>query len=1257
MSGSTMERTLSEAEQKAFQTKVTESLWPYSEIDTELRDRVRDYLIDGADANCLLELDAAYQIEDRKKFFRDRHGALRAADRVDSRTLSGLVQVGKAPPGYFRRLGEFAQRIPEVVQLAQSITDPVQGWLSGVMRFRLLLLGGSVYASNYYYKSDDNSLRMEPLLADLEPDQVASLIAMMLDSAEWDYRHIGRGFINANDWPKVLQAHPRHVSEGLRSAEAQSRAGALEWLHSIKFNFSEVVPTICELAASSSKRVRPLAIKALSEHPEQAVEGLSQLLVDGKSSERCMAAEALMVIDSATAEKLMREALKTEKAKRVRETFELLIDSISSASAEADLDSESVTFDFSPIEMPGGEVPLPAAFGDQLWEQLEAVFEKLQEQYQRELETYNQPDRPAWARKPYRPQNIDKKAYAKALEFISGKLKTKPKLLAHTYHWFHQMPIWSTWTDLTELHLVHVVRFMEMFDMINQHHRVELYFNREDWLEAHRNAQAKPYDLRTLDAAVAAHSRFEPAIIAHSYLRMNNSYRTFLDWGPEAVWPIFAEHIDVLRDAVLGASTQRGDYYVGDRRRTAMKVASMMPRIPVEIENALWSVALGEAKSDRSIARRALAGVKGRLERPLKALRDGKQAIRIAAADMLAELGDAAAIDPLKAALKKEKQEVVKGAMLQAIESLGGDVDEFLGRRKQLLDAKKGLEKKRPKGMEWLNLDSLPKVRWAEDNKPVAQEITKWWAIQSIQFKLPTCGAILRRSMAMCREDDAAALAGHVLADWIAHDTAIRPMEEIVSEATKQAKQLFSGSHADFYKQYYKSEEAYRNRLIAEMQTNFTNSAIGQKGLLAIVSAAGDRDCVKLIDRYIRKFHGHRLAQSKALLETLAWIDDPSATQLLLSLGNRFRTKAIRKRAAELVQELADRQGWTMDQLADRTIPDAGFARELDADGKPIGRAAELMLDYGARTFSVALGDDLQPVITRDDGKRVKSMPSAAKDDDAELVKAAKKEFSAAKKTVKEVVKLQAERFYEAACVQRSWPVNQWRTYLADHPIVGALCRRIVWAARGKDESGVSRLFRPLEDGSLTDVNDDEFTLDESDQVLVAHSSLLDDETEQAWKQHLEDYEVPELFRQFGRQTYRLPENLNKETEIVDFRGHMLTTFRLRGRATKLGWARGDAEDGGAFSCYYKPFRSQGIMATVDFSGSYLPEEDIPAALRELYFVRIKPNDDGASSWNPQKLKLETVPPVLISECYNDVRDMAAEGTGFDPEWQKKGLW
>ncbi len=89
----------------------------------------------------------------------------------------------------------------------------------------------------------------------------------------------------------------------------------------------------------------------------------------------------------------------------------------------------------------------------------------------------------------------------------------------------------------------------------------------------------------------------------------------------------------------------------------------------------------------------------------------------------------------------------------------------------------------------------------------------------------------------------------------------------------------------------------------------------------------------------------------------------------------------------------------------------------------------------------------LQPVIRTAEGKTVKNPPAAGKQDDADKAKAARKAFTDAKKTIKEVVKRQSERLYEALCTQRAWRFEDWRRYLADHPIVGKLCVRLAWAA------------------------------------------------------------------------------------------------------------------------------------------------------------------------------------------------------------------
>ncbi len=1026
MANITQESVLTETQQKAFRMKVKQALLSYDEIGKKLRDRVIEYLVEGGDATCLLELSAAYQDDKRKRFFKQQNGIHRATDRVERKRLLGLLEIDEPAAGYYRRLGEVAGHVPEVSGARFEYDDRCPKWFNDLIGLRQLLS-----ADHFYHHYGGNKLlssfKLKACLADLDAEcPIATMIEMVVNAESTIYTHISRFLRTAGDWGEILSENPSALSDALLAAPAASREATLIWLSERKFDFSPLLPTIAQLAVSNSKKVRPLALNILRKHPEQARNLLSDQLASKVASDRCNAAEALVAIMGEEAEESLREALKNEKGKRVKQTIESLLVGLSDDRSEESSGEAEIAFDLPPIEMPSGELPLPAGFADQLWEQLEAAFAKLDQQYQKQVDAFKSPDRPRWMGKPKKPVYMTKKEFAKVIAYIEGKADNRPSASNWTRQAMFAMPVWSKWTDPSNLHLLHVVRFLNAFQLLEHYHRRMVRIVREEWLETHRSAESEPYGLREVDAAVATLPKSGPGMIAATYLQSNTSWSSFLDWEGDAVWPVFAEHGDVFRDSILGVSHEKNDYYVGERRRAAIRVAGMMPKLPREIENAMWSVALGEGKTDRPAARQALHAADGRAERAIAALGDGKQGIRIAAAEMLGELDDPVAIDALKKALKKEKQEIVKGTMLQAIEKLGGDVDEFLGRRKQLLDAKKGLEKKRPKGMEWVPLDSLPQVRWAEDNKPVANEILQWWVIQSIQFKLPTCGAILRRSMAMCRPDDAAAFAKHVLSVWIGYDTKTPSAEEVLAEATKTAAQHWKGG-GKWLQEYYKTEENYRDQLISQMQNNFLQSAIGQKGLLAIVSAAGDAECVKLIERYIRTYHGHRLAQSKALLETLGWIEDSTAVQVLLSLANRFRTKAIRKRAEEMVRELADRQGWTMDQLADRTIPDAGFARETDEDGNPVGDRAELVLDYGSRKFSVILGDDLQAVITRDDGKSVKSLPSAAKDDDPELVKAAKKEFSAAKKTVKEVVKSQAERLYEAACIGRSWPADDWR--------------------------------------------------------------------------------------------------------------------------------------------------------------------------------------------------------------------------------------
>jgi hypothetical protein len=236
-------------------------------------------------------------------------------------------------------------------------------------------------------------------------------------------------------------------------------------------------------------------------------------------------------------------------------------------------------------------------------------------------------------------------------------------------------------------------------------------------------------------------------------------------------------------------------------------------------------------------------------------------------------------------------------------------------------------------------------------------------------------------------------------------------------------------------------------------------------------------------------------------------------------------------------------------------------------------------------------------------------------------------------------------------CLQRNWKFQDWNAFLHRHPIVGRYCQRLVWAVF--DGEKMTLTFRPLDDGTLSGCQDQEVKVSGDALVRLAHDCNTPSEIGQQWRQHFLDYEVAPLFEQFGKPGYALSQANADSTEIRDFEGHIVEAFKLRARATGLQYVRGPTGDGGWFFDYRKSFPSLGLETVIQFSGNRLPEENEPVALVTLYFSpygQSRPDTDLAEP----KLPLKDVPAVLLSECWNDIRQMAAEGNGYDPEWQKK---
>jgi HEAT repeat protein len=1240
-----------------------------AELDAQVAAAALRYVVDGSDEEVLLTLggmkDAAQALMLSGLSYPQSAQWEKMRNTWKERALVLFPDQGGSPGVWFRLAHVFAAAWNGAGQ-AKPTLPGWPAWLA-VLIDEMITIWWNMHPNAGQGKSPRPLGELEAVLklGDLPNDLLAR---SFLDEQALRAAHRGGGYYSGQvtsvfrGWNEYLSRQLQVIRDALARTDADHRLHVLQTLGQMQYDFAPVVDLLVQLATGTAKTVREAALALLGGHVKVARPHIDKVLAEGDASQRHEAALLLWRLVGRDAAEPLRRHAAQEPSERVKQTIEKLLAVPEAPSTDVE---QALAASLPPLTIALGVVDLPLDAKAGILATFEKAWEHALADYERSLQQWNAPNRPQWMTKPVKPERIQAQKLDELIRFVEGK--TSILLDSHNvirgYAW-RAGPL-GDWLAPPGVRLIHVVRMAFAFGHMQFNPNDSIWWHNLQPLEAFRARCSEPFGLRELDAAVATLPGGKPGMVATAYLSNNSRYQSFCDWGPQAVWPVFVEHPAILHQ-LLGPSPNRGadytqrDYWWPQKRHNAFKVLAMFPRLPRDFIPLLWDLALGDSKADRPLAQAALATVPDKASKIQVALQDGKQAVRAAAAEWLGKIGDAAAIEPLKEAVRKEKQEFVKGTMMAALEALGADVQEFLDRGALLAEAEAGLKKKRPRGMEWVPLESLPPLHWADTGASVDPPIVQWWLVQSIQQKTPVPGPLLRRYLGQCRKHEAAALAKFVLAVWIGRDTAMRPQEVAAEMAQKEADKMWAawGGHQYYQQMYDGNKDNLYRQLFQKLSTDCMGSAIDQKGMLALAAAAGDGECVKLCDQYIRKWFGNRLAQCKALVEVLAWSAHPLAIQVLLAFANRFRTKAVRKAAEEHVQALAEREGWTIDELADRTIPDAGFERPADESGAPVvGAEANLVLDYGPRKFLVKLADELQPVITTEEGKTVKNPPAPGKQDDAELAKAAKKAFTDAKKVIKEVVKRQTERLYEALCTQRGWRFDDWRRYLAEHPVVGKLCVRVAWAAVAPGKDGAAErflgCFRPLEDGSLTNEKDEEAHFDGDTLVRLAHTCNTPAEVGSAWLQHFEDYDVTPLFQQFGRATFSLPEEKQKETDVTDFEGHAVTTFRLRGKANKLGYVRGDAEDGGCFYLYRKPFPSLGLQAVLEFTGSGLPETDRPAALTHLYFQSTQGKREAAHSWQASRLPLGKVPPVLLSECYNDIKQIAAEGTGYNPKWKE----
>ena len=713
------------------------------------------------------------------------------------------------------------------------------------------------------------------------------------------------------------------------------------------------------------------------------------------------------------------------------------------------------------------------------------------------------------------------------------------------------------------------------------------------------------------------------------------SFRTYVfqETDVEVSWAWFAERPGLLREA-LGRS---------DSVVRALEILGAMPRLPVGLSAVVADIAVGDSKVNRPLAQAVLRSHPRVRELAEQALGERRAEVRASAAAWVGSLGREASVPVLAAAVRKERREEVRAALLAALGECGGDVGEFLSPRALGAEAARGLKSKTPSSLAaWFDFDSLPPVHWSDGagaGTEVDPDIVRWWVMLADRLKDPNGRGIIALYLSLLETADAAALAGRVVRAWAERDARHPDPEESRAHAQVAGRQAYDG--AQRWLAQCRADENWADSLewaesqaaitleehvaaaYAEHQRIYTGSAVADKGLLAFAVGMDDGELAGLVRAFMRDNPGRR-AQFDALVRALYANGRDRALQVLLGVARRHKMAGVQATAAALAREIASERGWSDEELADRTVPTAGF----DGDGL-------LHLSYGQREFTGRLTPDFKIRVTGPDGRSRAGLPAPRAGEDAEVVRAAKKRLTAARKEAREVLTLQSERLYEAMCASRTWPAAEWRELLAGHPLVGRLVTRLIWTAAPPE--GGPLTFRPTEDGELIGADDAVVEFEPHAVVSLAHRARLTDEEAAAWRQHLADYGVEPLFDQLSAVVPRIEKN---QKVLTDLQGHMTDSFTLRAAALKRGYKRGEPMVAGFFDTYVKDFAALNLTAVLGFTGACLPEEKTPCATTGLSFTR-----------RGCPVPLDRVPPVLLAECRADYAALAALGP-YDPDWE-----
>jgi hypothetical protein len=405
--------------------------------------------------------------------------------------------------------------------------------------------------------------------------------------------------------------------------------------------------------------------------------------------------------------------------------------------------------------------------------------------------------------------------------------------------------------------------------------------------------------------------------------------------------------------------------------------------------------------------------------------------------------------------------------------------------------------------------------------------------------------------------------------------------------------------------------------------------------------AAALADAAAAAFKKIPNFGARSVKAANACLQTLKSFPGMLGARQLAVLAPRVKLPSHAATVAKALSECAARLNMSVAETEELATPDHGFA-----DGKRT-------LEFGESRAELAIeGTSVAVSWFGLDGKPRKSEPSQVKSEFAEARKSMKKLVADVEKTLFAI----RDRLERMPLESREWPFDVWRTRYLEHPVAGALARRVIWRfKKGDAEQAALWIGGRWVDESGNAVDPEGAT------VLPWHPVFAAAESVRRWRAMLITHGVVQPFKQSHREIYLLTDaERNTRTYSNRFAAHVLRQHQFAQLCAARGWK----------------YRLMGGFDSHNTPTIQLPRWNLAAE----FWVNDPGNNDGMTPSGiyihiltdqvrfvplptaparydlGQPVPLEDVPPLVLSEIMRDVDlFVGVSSVGNDPNWSDGG--